>query len=177
VSPDADQGPPRQERPVRPSIFLFQSLTYTYPGVSADALALIFRAYLAEQPIEHLSGTLRRGGVRDLFAFFPASKRDSKALDAHFKAAGIPTVAEWWVKKQTAVAKEAIIGALKEAGESDSSLEEVSLPPDRALGRTNRSADGRGRQGTAGGAETLRAGARAVHLAGPHGYRRLVCAA
>jgi hypothetical protein len=156
VSPDADQGPPRQERSVRPSIFSFQSLTYTHPGVSADALALIFRAYLAEQPIEHLSGTLRRrGGVRDLFAFFPAAKRDSKALDAHFKAAGIPTVAEWWVKKQTAVAKESIIGALKEAGESDSSLEEVSLPPDRALGRTDRSTDGRGRQGTAGGAETL----------------------
>jgi hypothetical protein len=93
--------------------------------VAANVLVLIFRAYLSEQTIEHLSGTLRRGTVRDLLAFFPPTKRDGKALDAHFRAAGLPAVAEWWLKKQTAVAKEAIVSALKEAGERGDSPEEV----------------------------------------------------
>jgi hypothetical protein len=77
--------------------------------------------------MDHLSSTLRKGGIKDLPAFFPMTKRDNKALDEHFRAAGLPQVAEWWVKRQYAVAKEGIVTALKEAIDREESTEEVRV--------------------------------------------------
>ncbi|KAJ3570360.1 hypothetical protein NP233_g4445 [Leucocoprinus birnbaumii] len=87
--------------------------------VSANALTLIFRAYLADQSMDHLSGTLKRGGVKDLFAFFPPNKRDAKTLEEHFKEAGLSQVAEWWSKKQFAALKDELIKELKDLFERD----------------------------------------------------------
>jgi hypothetical protein len=88
-------------------------------------LTKIFRAFLAEQGIEHLSSTLRKGGVRDLLLFFPANKRENKVLDDHFRKEGLPQVAEWWVKKQYAIGKEAVVASLKEMREREDSIEEM----------------------------------------------------
>jgi hypothetical protein len=90
-------------------------------------LAMIFKAFLAEQGMDHLSGALRKGGVRDLFLFFPAHKRENKIVDDHFRKHGLPQVAEWWVKKQYAVAKETVVGSLKEMREREDTIEEVRL--------------------------------------------------
>ncbi|KAF9452387.1 ARM repeat-containing protein [Macrolepiota fuliginosa MF-IS2] len=80
--------------------------------VSVNVITFIFRAYLTDQSMDHLSATLRRGGIKDLPAFFPPNKRDTKTLEEHFKKAGLPQVAEWWSKKQYAVLKDDLIKEL-----------------------------------------------------------------
>ena len=88
-------------------------------------LTLIIRAYLHDQTIEHLSGTLKRGGIRDLLAFFPLNKREGKVLEEHFKKENLAQVAEWWSKKQYAVVKDGLITELKERCEREESPEIV----------------------------------------------------
>lgn len=95
--------------------------------VSINVVTVIFRAFLTEQSIDHLATALRKGGVRDLLAFFPPNKRQDKFVDEHFRAAGLPQVAEWWTKKQYAALKDGIISAIKESFASDDSHAEVSL--------------------------------------------------
>ncbi|KAL9711890.1 hypothetical protein Ac2012v2_004963 [Leucoagaricus gongylophorus] len=64
--------------------------------------------------MDHLSATLKRGGVKDLLAFFPPNKRDNKTLEEHFKIVGLPQVAEWWSKKQNAILKDELVKELTE---------------------------------------------------------------
>jgi hypothetical protein len=115
------------------SLFLdsFLLLTFTHADVAANVLVLIFRSYLSEQTIEHLATTLRKGGIRDLLAFFPANKRENKTLDEHFRKAGLAPVAEWWVKKQYAMAKETIITTIKEAAEREETPQDASATDSR----------------------------------------------
>ncbi|TBU25147.1 eukaryotic translation initiation factor 5C [Dichomitus squalens] len=94
-----------------------QSLTKDHlvkNDLSANVITLVFRAYLSMQSMEHLAGTLKRGGIKDLILFFPPNKRDDKALDEHFRKAGLPQVAEWWTKRQFASLKDEVIKQLKE---------------------------------------------------------------
>lgn len=95
------------------------------PDVSISFITIVFRTYLLDQSMEHLSATLKRGGVKDLLGFFPENKRSAKNLDAHFKSAGLPQVAEWYAKKQSAVAKEGIMLKVKEMCEAEDSIEDV----------------------------------------------------
>ncbi|KAI0682417.1 eukaryotic translation initiation factor 5C [Cytidiella melzeri] len=83
--------------------------------VSVNVITTIFRAFLAEQSMEHLATALRKGGVKDMLAFFPPNKRQDKFVDEHFRGAGLPQVAEWWTKKQYAALKENIISTIKNA--------------------------------------------------------------
>lgn len=80
---------------------------------SVAVLAIIFRAYLADQSMEHLAAALRRGNIKDLLLFFPLNRRDAKVLDDFFRKEGLPQVAEWYTKKQYALAKEGIVAELK----------------------------------------------------------------
>jgi hypothetical protein len=89
------------------------------PDVSVSVLTLVFRAYLVDQSMEHLSATLKRGGIKDLLLFFPPNKRESRILEEHFKKEGLPQISEWWVKRQTAVVKESIIKDIKDLTERD----------------------------------------------------------
>lgn len=86
---------------------------------------MIFRAYLAEQSMEHLSTALRKAGVRDLLAFFPPNRRSDKVLDEHFRAAGLPQVAEWWTKRQYASLKEGIMNTIREMLANDDSHADI----------------------------------------------------
>jgi hypothetical protein len=79
--------------------------------------------------MDHLSGTLKRGGVKDLLAFFPPGKRDAKTLEDHFRKEGLTQVAEWWAKKQYAVVKEGIVKDLQEMSERDEPTDQVSIDP------------------------------------------------
>ncbi|TFK53614.1 hypothetical protein OE88DRAFT_1264157 [Heliocybe sulcata] len=105
-----------------------QSLTKDHlvkNDVSASAITNIFRAYLSEQSMEHLSGALKKGGVRDLLAFFPPNKRESKIVDEHFRNEGLAQVADWWTKKQYAVLKDEIVKGIKERLDNEETNEEV----------------------------------------------------
>lgn len=80
----------------------------------------VFRAYLIDQSMDHLGAALRRGGIKDLLVFLPANKRDPKALEEHLKKEGLPQVADWFAKRQYAVAKDSIVKTLKELCEDES---------------------------------------------------------
>ncbi|KAF9461257.1 hypothetical protein BDZ94DRAFT_1221547 [Collybia nuda] len=105
-----------------------QSLTKDHlvkNDVSVNVITLIFRAYLIDQSMEHLSATLKRGGVKDLLAFFPVNKREGKALEEHFKKENLPQVAEWWAKKQYVVVKEGLVRELTELCEREDAPEQI----------------------------------------------------
>ncbi|KAF8210275.1 hypothetical protein K438DRAFT_1903844 [Mycena galopus ATCC 62051] len=105
-----------------------QSLTKDHlvkDSVSVSVVTLVFRAYLVDQSMDHLAGTLKRGGIKDLLLFFPSNKRTSKDVEEHFKKAGLLPVAEWWAKKQYAVVKETIVRDLQELCEREESPEQI----------------------------------------------------
>jgi len=93
--------------------------------VSVSVITLIFRAYLIDQSMEHLSASLKRGGIKDLLAFFPPNRRDGKALEEHFKKEGLPQIAEWWSKKQYVVVKGELVKDLTELCEREESPEQI----------------------------------------------------
>jgi len=125
-----------------------QSLTKDHlikNDVAIGAITLIFRAYLTEQSMDHLAGTLKRGGIKDLAAFFPESKRDPATMEAHFKKEGLAPVAEWWTKRRYAAVKESIVRELSELADQGSSpeamiasiqalLEESPIPDTEVIG-------------------------------------------
>lgn len=77
--------------------------------------------------MDHLAGTLKKGGIKDLLAFFPPQKQDAKALEAHFKTEGLPQVADWFTKRQFAVIKEGLVNGLKQRCEQEDSVEDVRI--------------------------------------------------
>lgn len=103
--------------PQYPSLLTPKSPTYrsSYDSdVAADVIAIVFRTYIAEQSIDHLAGTLKKGGIKDLLLFFPPNKREDKILDEFFRKQGLVQVADWWTKKKYAILKEEVIKAIKE---------------------------------------------------------------
>lgn len=105
-----------------------QSLTKDHlvkNDVSMGVLTLIFRAYLLDQSMEHLAGALKKGGIKDLLAFFPPNKREGKGLEEYFKKEGLPQVADWWAKKQYAVVKESLVKELTGFCEREDSPEQI----------------------------------------------------
>lgn len=103
-------------------------LTY-YTDVAIDTVTTIFRVYLADFGMDHLASTLKKGGVKDLLAFFPANKRHAKTLDTHFREAGLPQVSDWFAKRQTFLAKENMLRELNERLEAEESNEDVRISP------------------------------------------------
>ena len=77
--------------------------------------------------MDHLSATLKKGGIKDITAFFPVNKRTPKNVDTHFRAAGLPQVADWFAKRQAVIAKELISRELKERLESEDSNDAVGV--------------------------------------------------
>ena len=67
--------------------------------------------------MEHLGGTLRKGGVRDLLLFFPQTKRaQANVIESHFKSAevNLPQVAEYWQKRQQKGLRDQTVARLSE---------------------------------------------------------------
>ncbi|THH20435.1 hypothetical protein EUX98_g8587 [Antrodiella citrinella] len=93
--------------------------------VSISVITVIFRSYLIDQSMDHLAASLRKGGIKDLTAFFPPNKRDDKALDEHFRAAGLGQVADWWTKRQFASLKEDVLKTIKEMLANDESHAQI----------------------------------------------------
>ncbi|KAI0000425.1 ARM repeat-containing protein [Russula vinacea] len=83
-----------------------QSLTKDHlvkNDLSVNVLTIILRVYVAEASMDHLAAALKKGGIKDLITFFPPNRRTNAVLDAHFRGAGLPQVADWWTRKQNAV--------------------------------------------------------------------------
>lgn len=95
--------------------------------VAISVITVIFRSYLIDQSMDHLAAALRKGGIKDLTAFFQPNKRDDKALEEHFRGAGLGQVADWWTKRQFASLKETMMKTIKEMLANDDSHAQVSL--------------------------------------------------
>ncbi|KAF5393331.1 hypothetical protein D9757_000581 [Collybiopsis confluens] len=105
-----------------------QSLTKEHlikNDVSINVLTFIFKAYLVDQAMDHLSATLKRGGIRDILAFFPPNKQDAKHLDEHFRKAGLAQVADWYAKKQYAMIKDLIVKEVEALVEREEAPEQI----------------------------------------------------
>lgn len=87
--------------------------------LALSLLTLVFRAYLADQQIDHLSAALKKGGVKDLLDYFPANKRNATELDAWFRKENMPGVADWYKKKHLAKVRENVVNGLKELAEKE----------------------------------------------------------
>ncbi len=75
--------------------------------------------------MDHLASALKKGGIKDLPTFFPPNRRSDSIIDAHFRGAGLPQVADWWTRKQNAIIKEEVAKAVKEALERDDQPSDV----------------------------------------------------
>lgn len=150
--------------------------------VAADVIAIIFRTYIAEQSIDHLAGTLKKGGIKDLLLFFPPNKREDKVLDEFFRKQGLAQVADWWTKKKYAMLKVEVVKAIKEHLEQSDSNSEVGrdyLENTHFFGLTmsfflslDRVCDSGETRRTA----FARDGAHPVHLDRSDKFRRVECA-
>lgn len=67
-------------------------------GVALAFLTAFCRTYLTKQNVEHLGGTLRRSGLKDILLVFPNQTRDRKHLEDHFKRESLPAINEWYAK-------------------------------------------------------------------------------
>jgi hypothetical protein len=90
-----------------------------------NVLTSILRAYIAETSMDHLTSMLKKGGIKDLLTFFPPNRRSDAIIDAHFRGAGLPQVADWWTRKQNALIKEEIAKAVKDAFEREDQPSDV----------------------------------------------------
>jgi len=75
--------------------------------------------------MEHLSASLKRGGVKDLIDFFPPNKRSIANLDAYFREKGLPVVAEWYARKLFAAVKEVVVNGLRDLSEKEEGVDAV----------------------------------------------------
>lgn len=96
-------------------------------GQALTILTHTFRAYLGDQSMEHLSSSLKRGGVKDLIDFFPPNKRSIAHLDAYFREKGLPVVAEWYARRRFAAVKEVVVNGLKDLSEKEEGVEAVRV--------------------------------------------------
>jgi hypothetical protein len=93
--------------------------------VALNVVTIIFRTILLDQSMDQLASHLKKGGIKDILLFFPSTKREVKHLETHFKAAGLPQVVDWYVKKQYNAIKEGIMAQIKEMREQEESTEDV----------------------------------------------------
>ncbi|KAK4057203.1 hypothetical protein OIO90_001698 [Microbotryomycetes sp. JL221] len=107
-------------------LLTFKKDHLTKDTTSAKFLTNYCKAYLQVESVEHLSTTLRRGGVTDLEAFFPSSKQNANELSAHFKGAGLAPVVDVYLKQKTAQAKEDLSARLKEFVADEADFDEIA---------------------------------------------------
>lgn len=91
--------------------------------LSVSLVTLTFRAYLTDQPIDHLSSTLKKGGIKELLDFFPTNKRTPTELDSWFRKEGLDSVAEWYKRKRLVRISQSIIAGLKDLVEKEEDSE------------------------------------------------------
>ena len=77
--------------------------------------------------MDHLSSSLKRGGVKDLIDFFPPNRRNITNLDAYFKEKGLPVVAEWYARRLFAAVKEVVVNGLKDLSEKEEGVDAVRI--------------------------------------------------
>ena len=94
-------------------------------GVAIAFLTAFMRTYLSKQNVDHLGGTLRRSGLKDILLVFPIQIRDRKHLEAHFKQENLPAISEWYSKIALSEVKEQTIADVARLLNEDETNEQV----------------------------------------------------
>ena len=85
----------------------------------------VFTAYLQVESADHLSGALRRGGVVNMYGFFPPHKREPADLEAHFKAAKLDPIVAYAQKQRSGQVRDETLVRLREMVASEEPQSEV----------------------------------------------------
>lgn len=92
-----------------------------------NVLTTTFKAYLTFEKPDHLSASLRKGGLLDLTLFLPQTKRSvAGEFETHFRNAGLPSIVEYQNRIKTGAAKEETLARLKELVSDDAESDEVT---------------------------------------------------
>ncbi|KNC97475.1 uncharacterized protein SPPG_07391 [Spizellomyces punctatus DAOM BR117] len=84
-------------------------------GASLQFVTGVFRSYLEDQPIDHLSTILKKAGLDDkLLEFFPPGKRQAEYVARHFEAEGLKPLVDYFNKRQQTAVKEQVKSKLNE---------------------------------------------------------------
>jgi len=94
-------------------------------GVALAFLTAFCRTYLTKQTVEHLGGTIRRSGLKDILLVFPIQTRDRKHLEDHFKQENLPAINEWYAKIALSEMKEQTISNVARMLGDEESNEQV----------------------------------------------------
>lgn len=97
-------------------------------STALNFLTRFLKAYLQTESIDHLSSSLRKGGVADLMQFFPPARQSMAELSAHFKAEGLQNVLDFYTKQKSGQAKEETLFKLKEMVVDETDNDEVCPP-------------------------------------------------
>lgn len=94
-------------------------------GISLNFITKVFTAYLQVESAEHLSSALRRGGVVDMYGFFPPHKREPADLEAHFKAAKLEPIVAYAQKQRSGQVRDETLTRLREMVASEEPQSEI----------------------------------------------------
>lgn len=95
-------------------------------GLSLQFVTAVFKAYLGEQSIEHLGGSLKKAGIDNkLLEFFPPNKRDEEYFARYFGAEDMKQLVEYHSQKQRNSLKEQTIDHVKEMLRNEGTSQEV----------------------------------------------------
>ncbi|RKO88031.1 hypothetical protein BDK51DRAFT_24474, partial [Blyttiomyces helicus] len=84
-------------------------------GASLRFATGVFKSYLDEQSIDHLSATLKKSGIDNkLLDFFPPNKREEEYLTRHFESEGLKPLVDYFRKRQQFAVKDKTGAELKE---------------------------------------------------------------
>lgn len=89
-------------------------------GVSLGFMEVVFRTYLAENSMDSLGSTLRKGGVKDPLLFFPQTRRSQPGLvGTHFRSAGLASVADYFSRRATRETRDSVVQRIREMRGAD----------------------------------------------------------
>ncbi|KAH9814856.1 hypothetical protein DFH28DRAFT_928471 [Melampsora americana] len=94
-------------------------------GISLNFVTKVFRAYLQVENSDHLSGSLRRGGVTDIYGFFPPHARERTDLEAHFKTEKLDAIITFAQKQKSGQIRDETLAHLKEMVASEEPRAEI----------------------------------------------------
>jgi hypothetical protein len=94
-------------------------------GTAVKFLIAFFKAYLAAESLDHLSASLRRGGVADLELFLPVNKQSPTEIANQLRAAGLGPLADNYVNIKSVQAKDELINRLRELVSDNADADEI----------------------------------------------------
>jgi hypothetical protein len=139
-------------------------------GSAIAFLTVYLKAFLANDTLDLLTASLRKGGVSDLLEFFPANRRTFPELAAHFKAAKLDVVLDAYQKQRGGEIARETLSHLKEMVTGTESSNEEVRRAKSLVSRFRRAIDRRLPE-AAGKIQGDRRGR--LHI--PHLERRCVC--